>query len=367
MHQDDTWQLFYPNGESIPGRGWSSALDNPRGEDDIIGIVVVFLYRVNSVGGVEFLWQRRSENVSFYPGDYDFSAGGHVNLGESLIEAAVREMQEEIGVDIGPQDLNFVTMYAHGINRFGWVYVVDWTGREENFVFNDGEVSEVKWVPYGEMEEFRKKYAKEPLKEDNFTFAALDSWLKLRGLVEGVIDKRDEAKNYAFIDGQNLQLGTTSADEPWCVDLKKFRIYLRDKYKVDAAYYYVGAYDPRHEGLYHVLQKSGYLVVLREHTSALTSKKKGNVDTDIVFSVMKKLVEKEDFDKVVLVSGDGDYWRMVDYLIKKERFEKLLVPGKKSVSSLYIRRIADSYMSFLDLPDIKKKILREEQEKAGSP
>ena len=31
---------------------------------------------------------------------------------------------------------------------------------------------------------------------------------------------------------------------------------------------------------------------------------------------MKKLVEKEAFDRVILVSGDGDYWRMVDYLIK---------------------------------------------------
>lgn len=46
------------------------------------------------------------------------------------------------------------------------------------------------------------------------------------------------------------------------------------------------------------------------------SHKRGNVGTDIVSLVMKKLVEKEAFDRVILVSGDGDYWRMVDYLIK---------------------------------------------------
>ena len=182
MHKDDVWQLFYPNGEPIPGKGWSSALDNPRSKDDIIGVVVVFLYRIND-GNVEFLWQRRSEEVSFYPGDYDFSAGGHVNLDESLVKAAVRETHEEIGAEITSQDLKFVTMCAHGMNRFGWVYVVDWTGRDEDFAFDDGEVSEVKWVPYAEMEEFRKKHAKEPLKKDDYTFMALDNWLKLRGLV----------------------------------------------------------------------------------------------------------------------------------------------------------------------------------------
>lgn len=45
-------------------------------------------------------------------------------------------------------------------------------------------------------------------------------------------------KNLAFIDGQNLHLGTK--EEGWKVDLGKFRIYLNDKYKVKEAYYYLG-------------------------------------------------------------------------------------------------------------------------------
>ena len=70
---------------------------------------------------------------------------------------------------------------------------------------------------------------------------------------------------------------------------------------------------------------------------------------------MKKLVEREKFDKVILVSGDGDYWRMVDYLIKKERFLKLLAPNKYRLSSLY-KRIPDSYRVYLDESPIKNKI-----------
>lgn len=110
-------------------------------------------------------------------------------------------------------------------------------------------------------------------------------------------------------------------------------------------------------GLYNALQKFGYVVVFREHAESVLSKKKGNVDTDIVFSVMRKLVEKEPFDKVLLVSGDGDYWRMVNYLIEKNKFEKLLVPNKKNLSSLYRLRTPDTYRAYLDDPAIKKKLI----------
>lgn len=96
--------------------------------------------------------------------------------------------------------------------------------------------------------------------------------------------------------------------------------------------------------------------MFREHAESSLSHKKGNVDTDIVFAIMKKLVEREKFDKVILVSGDGDYWRMVDYLIKKQKFEKLLVPNKHALSSLYRLRTPDVYRSYLDDPAMKKKL-----------
>ena len=38
-------------------------------------------------------------------------------------------------------------------------------------------------MPYSEMEEFRKKYAKPVLQKDNLTFLFLDDWLKMQGLI----------------------------------------------------------------------------------------------------------------------------------------------------------------------------------------
>ncbi len=74
---------------------------------------------------------------------------------------------------------------------------------------------------------------------------------------------------------------------------------------------------------------------------------------------MKKPVdEKDHFEKIVLVSADGDYKKMVDYLIKKERFEKILFPNKKYRFSLYNAITHE----FFDYPDnVKDRISLSEE------
>ena len=47
-------------------------------------------------------------------------------------------------------------------------------------------------------------------------------------------------RNIAYIDGQNLYMGTTKNEPRWTVDLVRFRQYLNRKYGVDDAYYYLG-------------------------------------------------------------------------------------------------------------------------------
>lgn len=183
MHKDEMWQVYRPNGEAILGASWDSSLNNPEksGSSDIVGVAVVFLFRRSTEGVLELLWQKRSEKIDRYPGDYDISAGGHINLGETLIEAAIREAREEIGAKITPDDLYFVTERGFNKNRFAWVFAVDWTNREDAFSFDDKEVSEVRWVPFDQTTEFRRKFAKAPLKEDALTFGLLEEWFKMYG------------------------------------------------------------------------------------------------------------------------------------------------------------------------------------------
>ncbi|MCX6703387.1 MAG: NYN domain-containing protein [Candidatus Zambryskibacteria bacterium] len=87
----------------------------------------------------------------------------------------------------------------------------------------------------------------------------------------------------------------------------------------------------------------------------MLGKKKGNVDSDIILHIMKKLYYKEIFDKIVLISGDGDYKQLVDFLITEERLEKILFPDGKRFSSLY-KKLGAPRFAALDDADTRKKI-----------
>jgi len=158
--------------------------------------------------------------------------------------------------------------------------------------------------------------------------------------------------NIAYIDAQNLHLGTNSVGRQ--IDFHKFRVYLKDKFKVQEAYYFLWFLDEEEQKLYTALQKAWYILIFREHSSKMKGKKKWNVDVDICFEMMKRVCEDDEFDHIVLVTGDGDYIKPVKYLIEKWKFKKILFPNKM-YSSLY-RQLQDRYSITLSVSDIKKKI-----------
>ncbi len=173
--------------------------------------------------------------------------------------------------------------------------------------------------------------------------------------MENIFSKNKTENNFAFIDGQNLYLGTTRADIPWKIDLYKFRKYLQMKYKVSKAFYFLGVVEENRNELYTTIQDAGFILIFRQHTSFMAGKKKGNVDADIIFNIMKMLYKKELSENVVLVAGDGDYKMLVDFLISEERFKKILFPNKNRASSLY-KKIDVCFKADLNDTDVRKKI-----------
>ena len=178
-------------------------------------------------------------------------------------------------------------------------------------------------------------------------------------------NKRNQA-NCAYIDGQNLHMGTAKLEHnSWEIDLLRFRSYLKQKYNVVDAYYFLGFVQEESQELYEQIQKAGFVLMFREHNSATKGKKKGNVDSDIIFHVMKKLYLRETFAKIILVSGDGDYKLLVDFLILEQKLGKVLFPNKKFASSLY-KKLGSEYFDYLDSKDVKKKILKKEKGSLGN-
>lgn len=161
----------------------------------------------------------------------------------------------------------------------------------------------------------------------------------------------------AYIDNQNLYMATRTAYEPWDVDMRRLRVYLREKYGVEEAYLFMGAHEREHESLHTRFRRCGYELVFRPHGPGMQGTKKGNVDTDVVFGMMRDLYEREGAGPMYLVSGDGDYWRTVEHLRKKGRLGKVLLPSKRNASSLY-KQLGDRHRLFIDTPPVRGKIER---------
>ncbi len=153
--------------------------------------------------------------------------------------------------------------------------------------------------------------------------------------------------NYAFIDWQNLYLWTKSCSPQWKVDHGKLRTYLKDKYNVTKAYYFLWYVKDENNDLYTKLQESWYIVVFKKQMVEMKSSKKWNIDSDLIFNVMEKLIEAPDkFNKMLFISWDWDFKILIDYLIKKDRFLKILFPNKDFASSLY-KSLWSEYYDYL--------------------
>ncbi|MEQ4490371.1 MAG: NYN domain-containing protein [Dehalococcoides mccartyi] len=135
--------------------------------------------------------------------------------------------------------------------------------------------------------------------------------------------------NYAFIDSQNLNLSIR--EQGWVLDFRRFRIYLKEKYSITKAFIFIG-YVPQNQDLYTNLQKDGYILIFKPTLNLPNGGVKGNVDAELV---LHSMIEYPNYDKALIVTGDGDFYCLVDYLLKKDKLHKLMVPNKNRFSSLF--------------------------------
>ena len=134
--------------------------------------------------------------------------------------------------------------------------------------------------------------------------------------------------NYAFIDSQNLNLSIKQ--QGWKLDFKRFRIYLQQKYNVTKAFLFIG-YISSNQRLYDTLQSFGYILIFKPTMKISTGEVKGNVDSELVLNA---ITEISNYNKAIIVAGDGDYACLVEYLLKQNKLEKLIIPDINKYSFL---------------------------------
>jgi uncharacterized LabA/DUF88 family protein len=143
--------------------------------------------------------------------------------------------------------------------------------------------------------------------------------------------EKNEQKIYAFVDSQNLNQGTIK--NGWKLDYKKFRNYLATKYNVSEAFLFIG-YVEDNAPLYKYLEEAGFKMIYKPVMEIEREEKvtyKGNVDAELVLHAM---IHINDFDEAIIVSGDGDFFCLVEYLAQVGKLDKVIVPNERYSSLL---------------------------------
>lgn len=174
--------------------------------------------------------------------------------------------------------------------------------------------------------------------------------------------------NYAFIDSNNLYL-SISGDiykkdkllyTGWKLNYRRFRVYLKEKYGVNKAFLFIG-FKPGSQAMYTSLQEAGYICVFKPTLELKDGKVKGNVDAELV---LHSMIEFANFDKAVIVSGDGDFYCLIEYFISQNRLRKVLIPNQFSYSSL-LDMLSKPDNNILDFLNVLKGKLEYKNEKGS--
>ena len=161
---------------------------------------------------------------------------------------------------------------------------------------------------------------------------------KMKRQLNKVVFKTAHKKEqvFAFIDAQNIAKGIENSG--WKIDWSAFRYWLAKHYNVSQAYMYIG-YMAENRDLYLQLNNNGFNIDLKQTVQSNRDSQKrepgeikGNVDVDLTIGVWR---EYNNYNKAIIVSGDGDFTSLIQHLLDRRKLKKIIVP--EFYSSLFRR------------------------------
>jgi uncharacterized LabA/DUF88 family protein len=144
-----------------------------------------------------------------------------------------------------------------------------------------------------------------------------------------------------YIDGNNLY--RSAKELGFEIDYKKFRGWIRQKYNPLVVYLFIGLV-PERVKFYEYLQSCGYVLVFKQ-TVSIGEKIKGNCDAELVLKAVSDFYTKS-FDFCILVTGDGDFGCLVEFLKENKSIMSILAPDKKKCS--FLLRNKNTEITFLN-------------------
>ena len=174
-------------------------------------------------------------------------------------------------------------------------------------------------------------------------------------------DNTNQQRIYAFIDAQNLYSGVNKSFsywagrgkrknyEGWKLDMKTFYSYLSKRFGVTKAILFMGN-DPKYKSMRNDFRSFGYDIILKPYIADNHGKTKGNCDAELVLHACK--IEYPNYDKAIVVSGDGDFYCLIKDMIEENKLHRLLIPNEHRYSQLYKPYIVEHGVFVSRLSDI---------------
>lgn len=122
----------------------------------------VHIWILNDNGDV--LLQRRCPTKDSNPNMLDISCAGHLSAGDESLDAAIREIKEELNLDIGKEELQFIktikksSKYTESFinNEFSDMYILRTNKEITDMRYQEEEITEIFFVSYKKFKEMVK-------------------------------------------------------------------------------------------------------------------------------------------------------------------------------------------------------------------
>jgi uncharacterized LabA/DUF88 family protein len=147
------------------------------------------------------------------------------------------------------------------------------------------------------------------------------------------MENEKEIKINIYIDNANLYRGAKVLG--YKIDFKEFIHWLKQKYKPEKVYMFLGYVDAYQE-FYQNLTNYNYILVFKP-VSYVVGQTKGNCDAEMVLKIISDFYEKE-YDKCIIITGDGDFSCIIEFLKERGALEKIIAPSEKRTSFLIINK-----------------------------
>lgn len=132
----------------------------------------VHIWIINNNGDI--LLQRRCATKDSNPNMLDISSAGHLSAGDDSLSGAIRELKEELNLDIIKEELQFIKTLKRSSkytstfinNEFDDLYILRTNKSIDDMKFQEDEISEIFFVPYKQFKEMVNNRQPDLLRHD---------------------------------------------------------------------------------------------------------------------------------------------------------------------------------------------------------